>query len=61
MTLIPLAASRSAQAKWDEGEDWLEHRNRPRFVWFVRASSAAAHCIEQLRVAEGLDVGCLFV
>ena len=36
-------------------------RDKSRFVWLVRASSAAAHFVEQLRVAAGLDVGCLFV
>jgi hypothetical protein len=57
----PLTASRSAETKWDEGEDLFEHRDKPRFVWLVRASSAAAHFVEQLRAAVGLDVGCLFV
>ncbi len=52
LTLNPLAASRSAETKWGEGEDCLSAES---------TSSAAAHFVEQLREAVGLDVGCLFV
>ena len=45
--------------RWRRG--LFELRYKPCIEWLVRASSTAAHFIEQLRAAVGLDVGRAFL